>query len=80
MLGTLGVTFVRRWVGKAFKSECVVPTVKHGGGSIMVWGCMTDYGVGQLFVCEGRMNSTKYINGLESTLLPHLRLFLAIPT
>lgn len=57
-------------VGEEFNADCVVPTIKHGGGSIMVWGCMTSSGVGELFVCEGRMNSTKYINVLESALLP----------
>lgn len=70
IFGTPGVTFVRRRVGEEFKPECVIPTVKHGGGSIMVWGCMTDSGVGELFVCEGRMDSTKYINVLETALLP----------
>ena len=68
MFCTPGVIFVRRRVGKAFKAECVVPAVKHGGGSIMIWVCMTDSGIGQLLVCEERMNSTKYINVLESAL------------
>lgn len=34
----------------------------------MVWGCMAAAGVGQMFVCEGRMNSAKYIDVLESVL------------
>ena len=47
MFGTPGMTFVRGRVGEAFKPECMVPTVKHGDGIIMVWGCMTDSGVSQ---------------------------------
>jgi hypothetical protein len=33
----------------------VIPTVKHGGGHAMVWGCMSYAGVGELV--EGIMNA-----------------------
>lgn len=66
------MTFVRRRVGEEYHPDCVVPTVKHGGGSIMIWGCMAADGVGEMFVCEGRMDSQKYINVLEAVLLPSL--------
>lgn len=72
MFGTPGVTFVRRRIGEEYHPDCVVPTVKHGGGSIMIWGCMAASGVGEMFVCEGRMNSEKYINVLENVLRPSL--------
>ena len=44
-----------------FSDECIVPTVKHGGGKVMVWGTMARSGVGSLTVVEGRLNSEAYI-------------------
>ncbi len=30
--------------GEEYQENCALPTVKHGGGSIVVWGCMTTAG------------------------------------
>jgi len=57
-------------MGEEYKPECVIPTVKHGGGSIMVWGCMLAHGMGEILMCEGRMDSKKYIQVLETALDP----------
>ena len=66
------MTFVRRRIGEEYHSDCVVPTVKHGGGSIMIWSCMAADGIGEMFTCEGHMSSQKYINVLETMLMPSL--------
>ena len=43
-------------------------TVKHGGGSVMVWECMSAYGV-ENFVFIGRiMDWHKYLNILKDNL------------
>ncbi len=41
LFGSDGVKCVWRQPGEEYKDKCVLPTVKHGGGSIMVWGCMS---------------------------------------
>jgi hypothetical protein len=33
-----------------------IPTVKHGGGSIMLWGCYSGAGTGKLVRIEAKMN------------------------
>ena len=37
-----------------------IPTVKHGGGDIMLWGCFSAAGAGRLVRVEGKMNGAKY--------------------
>lgn len=46
----------------------LIPTVKHGAGSVMVWGCMSSAGVGKLHVIEGTMTHKVYIKILEENL------------
>ncbi|GFX79110.1 transposable element Tcb1 transposase [Trichonephila clavipes] len=43
-------------------------TVKHGGGSIMVWGCMAATGVGNLVIIDGIMNQYSYLNIFKNNL------------
>lgn len=46
----------------------VVPTVKHGGGNVMVWGCMAASGVGKLHFIESTMDRWIYLDVLKTNL------------
>ena len=46
-----------------------IPTVKHGGGSIMLWGCFSAAGTGKLVRIEGKMNAAMYRDILDENLL-----------
>lgn len=48
--------------------ENLLPTVKHGGGGVMVWGCMAASGVGELVFIDGIMDKTGYMNILRNNL------------
>uniref|UniRef100_A0A8C6K792 Uncharacterized protein n=1 Tax=Nothobranchius furzeri TaxID=105023 RepID=A0A8C6K792_NOTFU len=41
VFGTNGFKTVQRRKGEDFKEKCMVPTVKHGGGSVIMWDCMS---------------------------------------
>ena len=43
--------------------------MKHGGGHLMVWGCVAYYGVGNLVPIEGILNAEGYVRNLHSNLL-----------
>ena len=43
-----------------FHEKNLLPTVKLGGGSIMLWGCVASTGTGNLVKVEGHKNSTQY--------------------
>lgn len=42
------------------EEPCLQPSVKHGGGSVQVWGCITTCGFGDLVLIKGIMNADKY--------------------
>ncbi len=76
-----GVQHVWQRPGEEYQENCALPTVKHGGGSIMVWGCMTTAGTGELRFIEGNMDSNMYCDILKQKMMPSLqKLFSNITT
>ncbi len=52
--------YIWRKSNTAFQKKSIIPTVKYGGGSVMVWGCFAASGPGRLAVINGTMNSAVY--------------------
>ena len=58
--------------GEKYKEKCMVTTVTHGGGSVLMWGCMSATGVGELHFIDGIMNShvLLYTERKDATITP----------
>ena len=73
LFGSNGFKHVWRRPGEEYKDKCVMPTVKHGGGNVMVWGCMSAASIGELYFIEGKMNSNMYCEILQQSMIPSLQ-------
>ncbi len=56
---TVGV-IIRKWKKDP---KNTIPTVKHGGGNIMLWGCFSAKRTGQLHRIKGTMDGAMYCQG-----------------
>uniref|UniRef100_A0A8R1HSJ7 G_PROTEIN_RECEP_F1_2 domain-containing protein n=1 Tax=Caenorhabditis japonica TaxID=281687 RepID=A0A8R1HSJ7_CAEJA len=68
MFGSDGNAWIRRPVGARYLPKYQLPTVKHGGGSCMVWGCFSAGSMGPLRRIQGIMDRFQYDDILENTM------------
>ena len=61
---------MRRRVGERIISLCVVPTVKHGGEGVMVWGSFASDTDSDLFRIQGTLNQHGYHSILQRHTIP----------
>ena len=61
---------VRRTATEKFLPACIAPAAQAGGEAVMIWGCISSEGPGELQFVEGTMNSEKYCVTLEEFMLP----------
>ncbi|KAI4888034.1 hypothetical protein NFI96_008037 [Prochilodus magdalenae] len=69
LFGTMDQRYVWRRKNQAYEQKNTLPTVKHGGGSIMLWGCFASNGTGKLQRVQGTMNSLQYQEILEENVM-----------
>jgi len=69
LFGSDGVQWCWRKPGQALDPRYTKKEVKHGGGNLMVWGCITSSGVGRLYRIDGMLNAVQYVKILDNSLL-----------
>ena len=66
-------TFVRRRKNEKIPEECLTPSVKHGGGNVMVWGCFGGGKVGDFYRVKGILKKEGYHSILQRHAIPYGR-------
>ena len=70
VFGTRRRIFVRRSVAERAREECIAATVKHGGGTVMIWGCFTGVRLGDIVKIDGTLRKEGYREILEDHAIP----------
>ena len=74
-LGSDGIKWAWKKPNSSLQDHHIIPTIKYGGGSLMLWGCMTSKGVGDYMKIDVRMNSNVYCTVLDEGLLGTLEYY-----
>lgn len=73
LFGSDGHQYAWRMVGKSLDPRYTQKMVKHGGGSVMAWGCVHRHGVGRLYRIQGTLTGQYYTEILGEALLGTLK-------
>ncbi|GBM93738.1 Transposable element Tcb2 transposase [Araneus ventricosus] len=71
LFGTDGIQWIRRSQGTRFDPKYQIQAMKHRGGNVVVWGCVSRIGMGPLRRIQGIMDKFQYKDILETTMRPY---------
>ena len=55
---------------EAYHPDCLLPTVKDGGESVIVWAAISWYSAGPMLTLAGRVAANDYLGILGDQVLP----------
>ena len=71
---TTGRVYVWRTPKEAYDLQCLRPTVKHGGGTVMLWAAISWFSLGPVVTLRGRITANDYVAILGDHLHPMVRM------
>ena len=72
---TSGRVYVWRTPKEAYNPACLVPTVKHGGGSVTIWAAISWYSAGPVITLSCQIAASDYVDSLGSQVHPVVQMF-----
>ena len=79
-LGSDGKKWVWKRPGEGLSDRLVQGTVKFGGGSLMIWGCMFWEGPGYATKIDGRMDADLFVSILDDELQESIKYYKKKPS
>ena len=73
LFGSDGKVMVWRSTKEELEPRRTVPTVKHGGGIVKCWGCLSSPGVANLVFIDGNITGELYQDMLQTNLLHSMK-------
>ena len=71
---TSGRVHTWRTLKEVYNPKCLVPTVKHGGGSGMIWAATSRNSAGHTITLNGRITDGVYVDILGNLVHPMIQM------
>ena len=72
-LDQMGSSMFWSRLGQDYHTDCIALIVEHGGRSVLIQGCMSAKGVGEMTFTDGIMNTSLYTQILNEKMTPGLK-------
>jgi hypothetical protein len=71
---TSGKVYVWRTPKEVYNPDCLVPTVKPGVDSVMVWAAISWYSLGPIATLHGRITTREHVDILGNQVYPMIQM------
>jgi hypothetical protein len=68
--------YIWRTPKEAYNPECLIPTMKHGGRSVMIWAAIPGYSAGPIIILNCRITASDYVDNSGNGVHPIVHMLL----